>query len=253
MYGSARLIVALIVALASIAEAGDEYRVIQVTGAGKLIGTVRMAGDVPEPRTLTVTRDKAVCGQEQTAQDLFVNPENMGLKNVVVSIPQIAAGKSFVGDSELVISQIGCVYEPHVQVYRPQSRLTIRNNDDVLHNIHAFAGEEVLFNVAQPSYVKRWPIRLLETDSVIRVQCDVHEWMDAYLVPATNPYFAVTDNDGAFELDQLPAGTHTLQVWHETLGISTREVTVTADVSAVVNFELSIPASKPVEEPEGSN
>ena len=166
----------------------------------------------------------------------------MGLRNAVLSIPGIAAGKDF-ASGDLVISQNGCIYVPHVQVYRPQSQLTIRNNDDVLHNIHAFAGNDVLFNIAQPSYVKRWPVRLLDINSVIRVQCDVHEWMDAYLVPAINPYFVVTDENGAFELDAVPAGSHRLEVWHESLEIPGREVAVTADVIAVVNFDVKAPAA----------
>jgi len=178
------------------------YRVIEVEKGGEIAGSVKLLGKFPAPRKLIVARDQAVCGQSQRAEDFIVDPKSKGLKNVVITIQDIAAGKSFAATTAPVISQVHCVYLPHVQVFQPQTKLTIRNNDQVLHNIHAYAGEQVLFNIAQPSYVKKWPVRLLSTSEVINVQCDMHEWMSAYLIPVEHPYAAVTDESGGFSMDQ---------------------------------------------------
>ena len=68
------LVATYILAAAAVATA-DQYQVVEVAKAGKLIGTVRLSGDIPPARTLSVTRDKAVCGHEHHAEDLVVNPE----------------------------------------------------------------------------------------------------------------------------------------------------------------------------------
>jgi hypothetical protein len=74
---------------------------------------------------------------------------------------------------------------------------------------------------------------------VIEVKCDVHGWMHGWLVAAPTPYVAVSDASGAFKLTDVPAGTYTLEIWHEKLGKSTQKVTVKAKEDAKVNFELA--------------
>ena len=76
---------------------------------------------------------------------------------------------------------------PHVQVFLPPASLAIRNNDDLFHNIHAFAGQASMFNVSQPSYIKKRPVRLVEPARIVDIQCDVHPWMMAYLYPVKTP------------------------------------------------------------------
>ncbi len=70
----------------------------------------------------------------------------------------------------------------------------------------------------------------------IRVGCDVHKWMGAWIVVAEHPYYAVTGKDGTFRLDNVPAGTHTVKIWHEKLGKQEKEVTVTAGEETHVEF-----------------
>lgn len=79
---------------------------------------------------------------------------------------------------------------------------------------------------------------------MINVQCDVHEWMNAYLVPVAHPYFVVTDAGGAFEIDQVPPGTYALRAWHEMLGNTEKTVVVGTEVTATVNFDLTLSAGE---------
>lgn len=80
----------------------------------------------------------------------------------------------------------------------------------------------------------------LTTDEVVDLRCDVHEWMNAYLVPAETPYFAVTDASGSFAIDEIPAGTYTLRLWHEALEKTEQKVEVAAGKTIAVNFELAV-------------
>lgn len=227
--------------IAHTADGQSDYRVIEVDNGGKIAGTVQLTGKLPLQTAMAVTKDHDVCGQTHPQEVFLLADKGRGLMNVVITIADITAGKDFAAMPNLVITQEQCVYVPHVQVFKPGSKLIIRNNDDLLHNIHAYTASETVFNIAQPSYIKKWPIRNLDTDEVIDVQCDVHEWMNAFLVPSSTPYYAITDASGSFEIDQIPAGTYTLRLWHEALAVTEQKVTVSAGKAVAVNFELAVP------------
>ena len=230
---------------------GDStYRVIEVEKGGGIAGTTKLVGDYPPSRMSNVTRDHEACGQYHPMENFIVDPQTRGLKNVVITIKDIAAGKGYKELPDPVISQEQCVYIPHVQVFKPQTKLTIRNNDGVLHNIHAYTAEQTLFNIAQPSYVKKWPVRDLDADAVINVQCDVHEWMNAYLFPVEHPYFAISNKAGAFEIDQVPPGSYTIQAWHEVLGTMEKTVVITAGAAAVIAFDMKLDQEDKSTQPE---
>ena len=199
------------------------YSATGVAEGGTIRGTATWLGREVQRDTLRIDKDQAICGEFKLSESLLVDPASNGVMNAVVEIVDIAAGKPFEELAAPVISQESCVYVPHIQVFRPPASLTIRNNDDLFHNIHAFAGETSMFNVSQPSYIKKWPVRLVEQARIVDIQCDVHPWMSAYLYPVKNPYFAITEADGSFEITDVPPGEHLLRLWHETLGRSEKK------------------------------
>lgn len=232
--------------VASSAFGEDTYRVVEVKKGGRIAGVVKMTGDLPPAEMVEVTKDEAVCGSSHPLEDFVVDAKSKGVQNVVVAIVDIAAGKDFEQTSEVIISQEECLYVPHVKVYKPNTKLTVLNTDGLLHTIHGYSLEgESLFNTVQAAYVKKWPIRRLKETEVINVQCDVHEWMNAYLVPVVHPYFAVTDAGGAFEIDQVPPGTYALRAWHEMLGNTEKTVVVGAEATVTINFDLTLSAGEP--------
>jgi len=73
-------------------------------------------------------------------------------------------------------------------------------------------------------------------DVVMRVKCDIHNWMLAWVGVVPHPYFAVSGGDGSFTIKNVPPGSHTIQVWHEAYGVLKMTVNVKAGQTATVDF-----------------
>ena len=73
-----------------------------------------------------------------------------------------------------------------------------------------------------------------KSPQIIRVKCDVHPWMTAYIGVFENPLFAVTNDDGRFEIKGVPAGSYKLAIWHEQYGRQEQNITVADDKPAEV-------------------
>jgi len=71
---------------------------------------------------------------------------------------------------------------------------------------------------------------------MISVNCNLHPWMQAYIGVVTNPYFAVTGDDGVFAIRGVPSGDYTLAIWTATFGTQERQVSVRAGETAMVDF-----------------
>ena len=137
------------------------------------------------------------------------------------------------------IDQKGCEFVPRVQIVPPGVRLTVLNSDPVNHNARAAdASNAVLFNVATPVIGSRAE-GSLSAPGPVRVKCDVHPWMIAWVFVADHPA-VLTDANGHFVLKNVPAGRHRLRVWHELLSSPGAEVTVESGKDAVVKAVLSV-------------
>ncbi|MGH7829770.1 MAG: carboxypeptidase regulatory-like domain-containing protein [Candidatus Binatia bacterium] len=213
-----------------------------VSNGGSITGVVKFKGTAPAPKKLEVTKDKEVCGKTaKTDPSLIVSGGN--LVNAVVHITDIKKGKKM-EPQKVTLNQDGCEYKPHVLAFPAGSTVEILNPDGILHNVHSYSKANPPFNMAQPKF-KKSMTQKIEKPEVISVKCDVHGWMNGWLFAAENPYFSVTDNKGSFKLTDVPPGTYTIQVWHETLANEaaktkpvTQKVTVKAKEEAKVNFEL---------------
>jgi len=207
-----------------------------VKDGGSISGTVKFKGNAPAPKKLDVGKDKEVCDKTpKTDPSLIVNGGN--LVNAVVTIADIKTGKK-IELTKVTLDQNGCEYHPHVLAFPAGSTVQILNPDGVLHNVHSYSKVNSPFNMAQPKFKKTLDVKI-EKPEAVEVKCDVHGWMHGWLVATENPYFAVTDNSGGFKLTDVPAGTYTVEVWHEKLGKSSQKVTVKAKEEAKVTFEVA--------------
>jgi plastocyanin len=196
--------------------------------AGEIRGVARHSGSPAPPGSLEVTKDRAACGD--AVPDERVQVTEGRLANVVVVVkggPRPAPGK-------VVLDQQRCRFVPHVQAAAVGSTIEIVNGDAILHNVHGYFGPATAFNVAMPTRNLRVP-RKLDRPGLLVVRCDVHAWMSAYVHVADAP-FAVSGADGAFAVQDLPAGTWTVTAWHESLGERTASVAVPASGTATLEF-----------------
>lgn len=207
-----------------------------VKDGGSISGTVKFAGAAPAPKKLDVSKDKEVCGKSgKSDQSLVVSGGN--LVNAVVTITDIKTGKKIDVSKKVKLDQKECEYHPHVLAFPAGTTVEIQNPDGILHNVHSYSKVNPAFNIAQPKFKKTVDVKI-EKPEAINVKCDVHGWMSGWLVATESPYVAVTDNSGGFKLTDVPAGSYTVEVWHETLGKTSQKVTVKGKEDAKVNFEM---------------
>ena len=214
-----------------------KYQEGEVTGGGAIHGSVVYHGPV-KTRTVLPTKDKKVCGRIRK-EPLIVVGDGGAVKDSVVFLKDVAAGKPWPkmsGGARPVLDQKDCKFKPHVQVAR-RGKIDIVNSDPVLHNTHGYYGKRTAFNVALPIQGGK-VTKILRSAGDVRVDCDAHGWMLAWIYVVDNPYFAQTGEDGMFSIDGVPPGEYTLAVWQEELGLAEMPIVVAADQTTEVSVEL---------------
>ena len=94
----------------------------------------------------------------------------------------------------------------------------ITNSDQTLHNVHTLPKQNVETNFSQPKNTPAVTKTFTKVEIGVSVRCDVHGWMNGWVGVVDHPFFAVSAADGTFEIQGLPAGSYTLEAWHEVLG-----------------------------------
>jgi plastocyanin len=216
------------------------YTATGVEGGGSIRGTVFMTGVLPPPRTVAVTEGIETCGPEREIQAVQVGGGGE-LRHAVVSLADIARGKApEPGAVAKTLDQRGCEFVPHMLLVAPGESIRVLNSDPLTHNLHTASFENRSINRTQP--VGGGEIELSFTaPERVRVRCDLHPWMSAWVIVTEHPYYAITDPTGTFVLSNVPPGTYTMEIWHEAVGTSTQTVTVVANDTAVVRIELAMP------------
>lgn len=217
--------------------AAAAYEEVKVERGGTVTGIVKFTGPPRPPDKREVTRDREACGTEPKTSEALLVSSTQGIKNVVVYLEGVRQGKAF-STAPVELDQRGCWFVPHVVLVRAGHPFTLLNSDGVLHNFRTPAtSANPALNKAQPKFKRRLSIQIDNPD-IIRVNCDIHEWMSAVIVVVAHPYYALTDENGTFVLSDIPPGRYALTVWHEVLGKQTREVVVTAGGEAKVPVEF---------------
>ncbi|MBI4249448.1 MAG: carboxypeptidase regulatory-like domain-containing protein [Elusimicrobia bacterium] len=222
-------------------EPGHEHEQMQASApaAGYSVkGTAVFAGKESKAETVKMNADPKCLAQYKDG--FKYKPVVVGqkgeLSNVFVYVKSGLQGQTFDAPKEpaVVLDQKGCWYHPRVMGIMVGQKLEIRNSDPTMHNVNASPE----FNAAMPATVKMMEKTFKSPKVMFKIKCNVHPWMTAYVGVLGSPYFAVTGDNGQYEIKNLPAGKYTLEFWHEKLGTSTQEVTVT-DAGATANVKFS--------------
>jgi len=230
----------------------DAYEAATVHDGGTLTGVVRFVGTPPTLSPIAVNKNRDVCGAQKVSEALVLGPDR-GVRDTVVMIEGVARGKKGTGD--VIVDNRNCVFVGHVTAVVPGDRVRVRNSDPVLHNTHGFLGQPTVFNLALPTKDQMIDItKRLQKPGVVRVLCDAHPHMFAWMIVHDSPYVAVTDASGGFRIGDVPPGTYKVSIWHsgyrpkgadkdgrpvyDEPRTTTKELTIAPKATATVEFEL---------------
>ena len=204
--------------------------------AGTIKGSVRYVGAPVERKKFPVTIDQYLCGKEKQAEDLVLS-SSAGIHNVVVSLHGLPAGLKWPENPPPTkMDQRQCVFVPRVVVVPVGGMVEFMNSDRLMHNVRSGGKENPPFNRAQP-HARTIAIGF-KNPEVVRVDCDLHSWMRGWVVVAEHPFYVVTNEQGEFVFENVPAGKYTLQVWQETLGKVNQEIVVAGDGATSVTVRM---------------
>ena len=208
------------------------------TGAASVTGKIVFDGAVPAAEKFKMSAD-AFCAKAHpgdVAREDVVVAADKGLANVFVYVKTGITGTYPPPATAAVIDQKGCTYHPHVFGVVTGQNIEILNSDPTLHNIHSLPEKNEAFNLGMPVQGMKYTKKFDKPEVMVRIKCDVHGWMSAFCGVVAHPFFAVTAADGTYMIKNLPAGTYTIEAWHEKFGTQTQQVTVGATDSKAVPF-----------------
>jgi hypothetical protein len=206
-------------------------------GTETISGKVTFDGAVPPAEKVKLSADpKCVELNKGGMEKQPIQVTDGGLANVFVYVKSGPTGTHPVPTEPAVIDQQGCNYTPHVVAMQAGQPLKIKNSDDTLHNIHPRPTVNAEFNIGQPRKGMETTKTFDKKEVMFPVGCDVHPWMRAYISVLDHPYYAVTKEDGTFEIKGLPPGDYEVEAYHEKLKTQTLKVTVKAGEPAKADF-----------------
>lgn len=154
--------------------------------------------------------------------------------SVIVYIDGYRGGKPGTEKPVVVMDQNNEKFVPHVLPILVGTTVRFSNSDDVYHNVFSYSSTKS-FNLGRYAKGKYRSIKFLKP-GVVKVYCDIHTQMNAFILVLENPYFATVDEDGNFLIKDIPPGTYTLKAWYGRWPEIEMQVEVKGSGATEVNF-----------------
>ena len=219
--------------------AAQEATVRGTVEVGHRVPSPRRIRDLGDPRALVAYPDGVLY------EEISVDPRNR-LKNAFVYVKSGLEGRAYpLPAAPALVEFEGFVLRPWMLGVRTAQPIVIRNRDDVTHNWHAlpFANYEHNFGLRLKGEEERRSFP--EPEVFIRASCDIHPWEECWMGVVANPFFAVTDGQGRFEIRGLPPGRYVFEVRHPHCKAAERTIEVTAGEVRELDFVVATKEGPP--------
>lgn len=214
----------------------------QIVAAGDVTGKVTLKGTPKAEIPIDLGPSCGKLNPNKVTTRHYVTSKDGGLANVFVYIKD--AKKAPPAGEAQMLDQVGCMYEPYILGVVAGQNFKIRNSDSEFHNVHATPDAKSgnpEFNFGQPVKGQVNEKAFPNPEVLVRIKCDVHPWMFAYVGVCDHPYFAVTDKDGNFKISGLPDGKYTIVAYHlKTHGKASEGVVKTIEVKGAATQDFAV-------------
>jgi len=244
------ILIAVFIGWATMAQA---YEVAEVKDGATIRGQITFSGVPPGPLQFEVEKNPEVCGHQRSL--VKVEVQNGLLKGAVVILEGIESGKPFAkqefqGNAPgkgtfqykggetlgLRVNTENCNFGPFTGVLTPDEAVRFGNKDSIKHVLHTFVALDTRGNVLRTlhnrdihpddEFDRTFDSDKLKESRVVRITCNRHDFMQNWMYVVKNPYFAISDEEGHFSIDNIPPGRYKLRAWHPVLGLQEQHVHV---------------------------
>jgi plastocyanin len=217
----------------------------QAASAADITGTITLQGTPPAEKEITPLMENSDCaamynGKAPTTHFYAVGPKGE-FADVVVSLKGVSGKSTGASAPAAVMDQKGCLYTPQIMAIQTGQKLVVKNSDNCVHNVHSVPAVDgnTSHNDVQMIGGADLTYTFTKPEMFLKFQCDVHNWMFAWVSVFDSPFYCITDKDGNFVIKNVPPGKYTLEANHRKLGAQTKDVEVT-DKDAAVNFTFTV-------------
>ncbi|CCQ91344.1 conserved exported hypothetical protein [Nitrospina gracilis 3/211] len=239
---------ALLVLMLGLAPSSWAYQEIEVTNGGSISGRAILDGPMPQPRVyhLVLFPNLDICAEVETDDEMnrvlydFIVDENRGMRDVVVTLEHVDAGKPFRPKPINILSE-NCKFYPDVNVIRQGETFFVDNQDAVMHNSQVYQKErgKIILNIPIPAEeISEGKVHFQKHYKIFQMICGMHEFMQTWGYRVQNPYFFKTGADGTFKIENIPPGEYTVNAWHYLMKVRTQKIKIGPNEDVKIDFHF---------------
>jgi hypothetical protein len=222
------------------------YQEINVQNGGTIKGNAKMIGSMPYPRTyhLILFPNIDMCAEVDTddemnrlLDDFKVSPAG-GLKDVAITLEHVEAGKPFNKEPINILSE-NCKFFPDLNFIRQGESFKVDNLDAVMHNSQVYQKErgKILLNIPIPAEeVSDGKVTFNKKFKIMQMICGMHEFMQTWGYRVQNPYYFKTDDQGNYNIGDIPPGEYIVNAWHYLMKPQKRKIKIAAGETIDLSF-----------------
>ncbi len=242
------IFITTLLSFTSLSVESNAYQEMEVTNGGSIQGKATMFGEMPYPRVyhLILFPNIDMCAEVDTDDEMnrvlddFKISADGGLKDVVIALEHVEAGKPF-NKKPILIDSEDCKFTPDVNVVRQGEAFKVNNLDAVMHNSQVYQAErgKIIQNLpVPPEEVTDGKVTFQKKFKIFQMICGMHEFMQTWGYRIQNPYYFITKLGGEFKIDNIPPGDYNLHAWHYLMKPQNQRIHVAKNGTIDVNFKF---------------